>query len=55
MVERSPYFSLALGGWVPAVLMRDPATGLFSRIEGPKPFPTFAEADEASRFLSADG
>jgi hypothetical protein len=30
-------------------------TGLFARVHGPDAFTTFAEADEASRFLRADG
>ena len=55
MVDCCPYPSLTRGGWIPAVVMWDPATGFFSRVEGPDAFTTWHEADEASRFLRADG
>jgi hypothetical protein len=51
MVERCPYFSLACGGWVPAVVTRDPETGFFHRVERPDAFTRWRENDEASRFL----
>jgi hypothetical protein len=55
MVDCCPYPWLTRGGWIPAVVMWDPATGFFSRVEGPDAFTTWHEADEASRFLRADG
>jgi hypothetical protein len=35
--------------------MWNPAIGFFSRVERPNAFTTWREADEASRFLRADG
>lgn len=29
----SPYFSLALGGWIPSVLTWDRTTGIFTRVD----------------------
>jgi hypothetical protein len=55
MIDRCPYLSLNLGGWVPSVLTWDPVTGLFERVDGPDAFTTWREADEASRFRRVDG
>jgi len=48
---RGPYFSLELRGWIPCAIAWDPATGIFTRVEGPDGFTTWEEASEASRFL----
>lgn len=48
-------WSTAAPGWIPAVVMWNPAIGFFSRVERPNAFTTWREADEASRFLRADG
>src|SRR5262245_45186555 len=55
MVERSPFFCFIRGGWVPAILTRNVTTGFLTVVEGPDAFTTGYEADEASRFLRADG
>ena len=55
MVERSPYFCLLRCGSVPAIWTRAPDTGFFIWVEGPDTFTTWREADEASKFLRADG
>jgi hypothetical protein len=54
MVERAAYLCLKRGGCIGYVLMWDPETGLFQRVEGSQVFGTWHKADEASRFLRAD-
>ena len=39
--------------FIPRVVTWDPATGEFTRIEGPKGFEALEEADQAGRFLEA--
>jgi hypothetical protein len=39
----------------PLVVIRNAETGIFHHVEGPDAFTTWHEADEASRFLRADG
>jgi hypothetical protein len=36
----APYFSLARAAWVPCVVIWDPATAEFRRVEGPRGFAT---------------
>jgi hypothetical protein len=47
----APFFSLALGAWIPYAIARDPETGALRGVEGPRGFATYREAVEASRFL----
>jgi hypothetical protein len=49
----STYFDLRFGLFIPCVVTWDPETGEFSRVEGPKGFETWEEAEEAGRFLKA--
>ena len=51
MTWRSPYFDLRTGLFVPQLIAWDPETGEFDQVEGPKGFATWAEAEEAGRFL----
>lgn len=48
---RSPYFDSGL--FVPQLAAWDPETGEFTRVEGPKGFATWEEAEQAERFLRA--
>jgi hypothetical protein len=49
----APYFSLAVGEWIPYAFTWDPETGEFRGVEGPRGFDTYREAVEASRFLGS--
>ena len=51
MILRAPYFDMRSGLWIPAVVTWNRETGLFARIEGPRGFETWREAEEAGRFL----
>ena len=51
---RPPYLDLRSGLFIPRLVTWDPATGEFTRVEGPKGFATWEEAEEAGRFLNAD-
>ena len=53
VILRAPYFDLRSGLFIPRVVTWDPATGEFTRVEGPKGFATWEEAEEAGRFLWA--
>ncbi|MBI3827305.1 MAG: hypothetical protein HY294_15030 [Candidatus Rokubacteria bacterium] len=50
-----PCYSFALAAWIPCVVGWDPETGVLERVEGPVGFPTWREAQEASRFLARAG
>lgn len=50
MIWRMPFFDLHSGLFVPHLVTWDPKTGEFARVEGPKGFETWQEADQASRF-----
>ena len=52
---RAPYFDLRSGLFVPQLVTWDSETGEFTRVEGPKGFPTWEEAEEAGRFLAFQG
>ena len=51
MTWRSPYFDLRTDLFVPQLVAWDPETGEFTRVEGPKGFVTWEEAEKAGRFL----
>ena len=44
---RAHYFDLRSGLFVPQLVTWDPVTGEFTRVEGPKGFATWEEAEEA--------
>ena len=46
-----PYFDVASGLFVPQLVAWDPESGEFTRVEGPRGFATWEEAEEAGRFL----
>ena len=47
----APFFALARGAWIPYACTRDPETGEFPGVEGPRGLDTDREAVEASRCL----
>lgn len=51
MTRRAPCFDLRSGLFVPRVVTWAAETGEFSRVEGPRGFATWAEAEEAGRVL----
>ena len=52
--DHRPFFSLARDAWIPYALTWDPETGALCGVEGPRGFPSYREAVEASRFLTLD-
>ncbi len=50
MTWRAPYFDMRSGLWIPTVLTWDRETGFFARVEGPRGFETWREAEEAAGF-----
>ncbi len=51
MTWRGLYLDLRSGLFIPRLVTWDPETGEFTCVEGPKGFATWAEAEEAGRFL----
>jgi hypothetical protein len=47
----APFFSLSRAARIPFVLIRNPETGEFRGVEGPRGFASYREAVEACRFL----
>jgi hypothetical protein len=41
----APHFSLAEAAWVPSVVIWDPATGEFRRVEGPRGFASYGRGE----------
>ena len=48
---RTLFFDLGSGLFIPRLVTWDPETGEFTRVEGPKGFATWEEAEQAGRFL----
>ena len=48
----APFFRLWAAAWIPCVVFWDPMTGALHSVEGPRGFPSYREAVEASRFLT---
>jgi hypothetical protein len=51
MTWRAPYLDTPTGLFILQLAAWDPETGEFTRVEGPKGFETWKEADEAARLL----
>lgn len=50
---RAPYFDLRSGLFIPCVVTWDAEAGEFSRVEGPRGFATWEEAEEGGVLRSA--
>ncbi len=47
----APFYCLDRHAWIACAVWRDSRTGLLGRIHGPRGFPTYGHARQASRFL----